>query len=530
MTYSMYDRSVVAESLIEIEGHPFSLDDYPFYVDVYNKPYVRTLLKCGRQVAKSTYMCNRAIIACAAVPHYKYIYIAPSMSQAHGFSTSRLDPAMNFSPEIYSKYLSAGAVTNVSHKRWRNGAEIRVLYAQDNADRIRSYSSYEIDYDEVQDIVLSAVTPVANECMSNAPAGYGLEVYAGTPKSVENEIELMWKSSTQDEWIVQCTGCGSWNAPISPKHVGLTGVVCLKCDKLLNVRTGQWHSMNPMADDPKTKGTKGYHISQLIMPLNSEQPDRWARILHKLETYDSSKFLNEVLGVSDAVGSRMVGLHEMHACCMPYDMLDSPTQESLKDVVFTVAGVDWSGGGSVTYTSRSAVWIWGMLSNGVLKLLYYKIFPTHNPVQDVRAIAEIIQRFDCRKVAGDAGGGAVANAMLQEIVGAQRVMQVQYGAVTKQISWNGMDRYMVDKTSAIDTFMHAIKRTAVVFPRLKYMVPAFDDILSNYELITQNGKGRRVWRNSPLVPDDCLHAAVFGWVASKIEAGDVAFYPITYGS
>jgi hypothetical protein len=95
------------------------------------------------------------------------------------------------------------------------------------------------------------------------------------------------------------------------------------------------------------------------------------------------------------------------------------------------------------------------------------------------------------------------------------------------IKWNSKDRYMVDKTGAIDSMMMNYKSGKVVFANPRQMELAIDDILSEYEEVTQSGAGKKIWTHSPLVPDDCLHAQVFGWLASEIALHKVEFYQET---
>ena len=145
-------------------------------------------------------------------------------------------------------------------------------------------------------------------------------------------------------------------------------------------------------------------------------------------------------------------------------------------------------------------------------------------MQDVRDIIEICQIYNCRYVAGDAGVGATANAMLMEALGRHRVVQIQYGSAANMCKWNGKDRYMVDKTAAIDSMMLLYLREGVIFPHAHQMKQPFDDILSEFEEVTRQGAGKKVWNHAPLVPDDCLHAQVFGWVAGEIASHRVSFY------
>lgn len=509
-------RSNIAESWLQLDGHDFSLDDYPFYYPIYNGNWEQMIMMCGRQVAKSTTGNNLTVCDSAAIDHFKTLYVAPTQKQTSIFSNSRLQKTISNSPAIRQKFTSSALQMSVYRKSFTNGSEINLSYASDDPDRVRGYSSDRVVYDEIQDIVYDAVVPVVNETMANSE--YGWVSYFGTPKSMENTIQILWEKSTQDEWLMPCESCNKWNYVNTPDSIGKNGIICVNCGAYLNPRKGQWYSMNPGAD------IKGFHISQLILPLNNERPKRWKRILNKYENYSDSKFRNEVLGVSDAVGTRMVSLEDLEACCRNYAVSRRPAPEIWEDVQFTVAGVDWSGGGSSTFTSRTVIWIWGMLPDGRLKTMHYKIFPTSNPVQDVEEIIKLCRIYKVELVAGDAGMGATANALLMDALGKHKVVQCQYGTAQKLCRWNNKDRYMVDKTAAIDSMMLNYRREGVIFPHKSQMRQPFNDILAEYEEITKQGAGKKVWHHSPMVPDDCLHAQVFGWIASEIKTHKIEFY------
>lgn len=509
-------RSQLAENLLYLEGKEFSLDDFPFYRHIYDGQWQEMLMMCGRQVAKSTTADKITVADSVAMDFFKTLYIAPTQKQTSIFSNSRITPTITGSPFVRSEYVSSKTQLAAWRKSFTNGSEINLSYASDDPDRVRGYSADRVWYDEIQDIVYDSVIPVVNETMANSD--YGWVSYLGTPKSMENTIQVLWERSTQDEWIMKCEGCNKWNFVNTPDSIGKKGAICVNCGKYLNVRNGHWHPMNPGAQ------VKGFHISQLILPKNNEVYQRWKRILHKYENYTESKFKNEVLGVSDAIGTRMVALEDLEALCRNYVVKPTPEPSIWEDVLWTVAGVDWSGGGSSTFTSRTVVWVWGMLPDGRLKTMYFKVFPTSNAVQDVRDIIEICQVYKCRYVVGDAGVGATANALMMEKLGAHRVVQAQYGSASSMCKWNNKDRYMVDKTAAIDTMMLNYLRHGVIFPHKNQMKVPFADILAEFEEVTKQGAGKRVWTHSPLVPDDCLHAQVFGWLASEIATHKVQFY------
>jgi hypothetical protein len=123
---------------------------------------------------------------------------------------------------------------------------------------------------------------------------------------------------------------------------------------------------------------------------------------------------------------------------------------------------------------------------------------------------------------GDAGEGHTANDLLRTKLGHARVQQVQYGSSDKAIKWNGIDKYMADKTTVVDNFFIMLKTKGAIFPSMEEMKVPIDDMMNEYEDITKSGK--RVWTHSPQKPDDCLHAALFGWIALKMVQSDLKFY------
>lgn len=517
-----YTKSQVAQSLLWLDGRPYSLADYPFLPAIFDTGKREVLLKTSRQISKSTTCASEMITESAAHNHYRTLYVAPSKEQTSKFSNTRLSKIIHYSPLIRDHYVDASQPNNVLLQILRNGAEMALSYAWDDPDRVRGISADHEFVDEVQDILYEAVIPVIKECMSNSD--FGLMTYAGTPKSMENTIEYLWQQSTRSEWIIQCESCGSWQFIETVKSIGKKGAVCLKCDKYLNVRNGKWYDFAPEAK------IRGFHVSQPMLPRNNEIPSRWERILEKLETYSSTLFKNEVLGISDAIGTRFISEEELVAMCEDY-YVDLPIPASvLRNVKLIVGGVDWAGNAE-GYKSRTVAWVWGLMPDYRLKTLYYKIFPEANAIETVNEVAEIFNKCNCRYVIGDAGEGAVANSDLRNKLGAHRVGQAQYGGgagFTRLIAWSKQGtRFLVNRTAAIDSYMLWLKKQGVIFPNVRQMATPIQDILNEYEETTKSGQGgtsRKVWRHAPTAPDDCLHAQIFGWLALKVVQGDLEFY------
>jgi hypothetical protein len=282
--------------------------------------------------------------------------------------------------------------------------------------------------------------------------------------------------------------------------------------------------MNPIpkdldAEDPLRLRTKGFHIPQLILPQNVEDPDRWSRILEKLNLYTESKFKNEVLGVSDSLGARLLSQDDLYSACTNFTISSPP---GLGAFPYVVAGVDWSGGGSKG-KSRTCAWIFGVDSQGGLHTYWFKIYPDQNPVDVVGDIAAKIASSRVSLVVGDAGEGALANSLLRRSVPeGVSVFQAQYGSSNSPIRWNGVDRYMVDKTTLIDNYMLKIKKGGVKYFARPEMDLAFKDMLALYEEVTVSGK--KIWTHSPANPDDAFHAQVFAWIAAKVLTKNLDFY------
>jgi hypothetical protein len=515
-----YTRSHLAERLLHLDGAPFSLKDYPFYYGVYNTDARETLLKTGRQVAKSTYCSNLMIVDSIRIPHFKTLYVTPTREQTSKFSNTRLTKTIHYSPYIRKNYVDPALTNNVLLQILKNGSTMVLSYAMDDPDRVRGNTADRDLIDEVQDVHFEAVIPVVKECMSASK--YAYMAYCGTPKSMENTIEHLWQLSSKTEWVMKCESCGSHQFVDSPRSLGRSGVICIKCGKGLNVRNGFWYDFNP------NYHIKGFHVSQPMLPVNNEIQERWDRIIEKLETYSESKFKNEVLGVSDAIGTRFISQDELLAMCEDYYVPDAlPLPAAIaEDCQFVTGGVDWSGGGN-EYVSRTVCWVWGYTKDAKYKTLYYKIFPGNNPIADVEEVARIFNQCRCDIVVGDAGEGAVANSHLMRVLGAHRVFQMQYGAFFKLMKWNKKDRYLIDRTAAIDSFMLVLKHQGCIYPNSAQMLIPFQDMLNEYEESTMMGVGgvsRKVWRHAPSAPDDCLHAQVFAWLAMKIARQDLELY------
>lgn len=525
-------RSHIVQSLLYIEGKPLSLANYPMYNAIYDGLYPKILLKTGRQVSKSTTMASCIISSTIGQPHFKTYYISPSQEQTRKFSHTRIGKMLAYSPDIRKHFIGPESIDNVLLRLLKNGSEMAFTYALDDPDRARGYSADACYWDEIQDILWEPVVPVIEECMSNSKYAYSF--YAGTPKTMENTIEFLWGISSQTEWCMRCDGCGKSTFIDSVNAMGLNGPECLACRRPLNTRNGRWIDMKAGAP------IKGFHIPQPIMPENvpacwshsdpeySKAVERWQRLLFKMENWGDVKFLNESIGVSTSTGSRLLTKEILEGLCDDYNMQRLPTPRAMEGVTRVVAGVDWSGGGQEIkgseglLKSRTVLHIWGEVE-GRLKTLYYRVFPNGHATGWIDEIVELCNAWNVQMLCGDAGEGALANALLRQRLGDHRVLQARYMALSKPLEWNPATLcYHIDRTTIIDNYATFLLHKQAIYANIKDMTPAILDILNVYEETTQ--QGRKIWRHAPTQPDDCLHAQIFGWLAWRVLTQDLKFY------
>jgi len=534
-------RSEYAESLIRIEGKPLSLADYPMFEAIYNGDYEKTLLLTCRQIGKSTTLASYATIDSVTRDYFKTFFIAPSQEQTHKFSVDRVAAVIEGSPVIKEYFTDANTSNRVLTREFAHThAKLFFSYASDNADRCRGVTANRLLFDEIQDMLLDVVKPVAIECLRNMEEQY--EMYCGTPKTMENGAQHLWVASTQSEWVIKCDACGKYNVIRSEKAMGEFGPVCQisGCGRYINPRNGQWVDMNPGAE------YKGFHVSRIIMPREvpaawregSEEHERalrrWKKIwllLHGKNPYPLSTFRNEVLGVSDSVGRRLVTIeHLREAATGPLISTRPDPAANMKGVTKVAAGIDWSGGGTGLFSRTVLVILGWVPSISKARILYYRIFPGTHPVDEVEEIYKTLCYYtSCGFICGDEGGGNFPTDLLRKKFGtARKVFKLKYVDSDKYIEYNQKTGlWNLNRTRALDRVMMSLGHGQdFQFPKdlrtqnIAEIPTPFEDILNEYEEMTGPNLDVKRWRHAPTKPDDFLHALNYADIALKMATGD----------
>lgn len=514
----------------------FDFSKRPYLRQIYDTPSKRTLLKCGRQVEKSTLLGNKLLSYSCINTAMNSLYVSPTNMQAKVFSQDRLRE-----PIETSNYLKSWTTTKLSDsvflKKFINRSQITLRYAYLNADRCRGIPADVICLDEVQDLLTDNI-PVIEECASHSVLNIGgvehhggIFMYSGTPKSLDNTLEHYWATqSTQNEWAVPChrhaiqTPGGPltnkyWNI-LDESHIGKDSLVCDKCHKPISAidSDAKWVSLNAAILKSSTikKPFEGFRIPQLMVPWISHND-----ILQKQATYSRVKFYNEVLGLSYDSGTRPLTRQDVIDNCDPRLRLDPEYQANLVKFLgaaFPVyAGVDW-GTGENTYTVLA---LGAYMGDSRFTIFYVHRFEGQEsePQVQIEAISRLVTKFRVNLIGCDYGGGFWPNDELTRRFGFQRVPRYQYSMPSTKVLWqDGLKRFLVHRTEVMSDIFNAIKRRNIFrFPNWdQFELPFGSDCLNIFSEYNEQLR-QNVYKKSPNCTDDTFHAILLCFLASMIR-------------
>jgi hypothetical protein len=135
---------------------PFSFGSRRYLRSIYDTTSPRVLLKCGRQVEKSTYLGNRLLALTCIQPSFTALYVSPTNQQSKTFSNDRIKEPIETSARLRA-WTTDKLAQNVFQKKFINRSQIVLRYAFLNADRVRGIPADMICIDEIQDIHTDSV-------------------------------------------------------------------------------------------------------------------------------------------------------------------------------------------------------------------------------------------------------------------------------------------------------------------------------------------------------------------------------------
>lgn len=503
---------------------PFDFSQRGYLRQIYDTPAPRTLLKCGRQVEKSTLLGNKLLSYCCINVALNALYVSPTNIQTKTFSNDRLKAPIETSDFLRS-WTTTKLSDNVFLKKFINHSQITLRYAYLNADRVRGIPADLIAMDEIQDLLTDNI-PIIEECASHSHLK--LFMYSGTPKTLDNTLEKYWTEfSTQNEWAVPChrhtftmvggkTVTKHWNI-LSEDHIGKTGLICDRCHKRIyaNDPEARWAAMNPGIIKAIPKPYEGYRIPQLMVPWIMHE-----ELLQKQKTYSRGKFYNEVLGLSYDSGARPLTRQDVMDNCDPGISMRPQYQQRLRAALASgvsfYAGIDW-GSGENTYTILT---LGGYIENRFTTFFYHRFEGRESePEFQIQEIEKIINMWGVKRIGCDYGGGFWPNDALTRTFGWHRVVKYQYSTPGAKVKWEeGLKRFLVHRTEVMSDVFNGIKRRDVFrFPNWdEFQSPYgadFLNIFSEYnETLRQNQ-----YKKSPSTTDDSFHAMLLCFLVSMLD-------------
>jgi hypothetical protein len=498
----------------------FTFEGRGYLRKIYDTSYDKVLLKCGRQVEKSTTLGNRLLCYSALTNNFRSLYVAPSAEQAKVFSTDRIKDVIEASP-LLKAYTTTKINQAVFFKKFINFSQIRLRYAYLTADRVRGIPADLVCIDELQDILVDNI-PIIEQCAFHSK--YKLFIYSGTPKSEDNTLEHYWQEfSTQNEWVVPCERHGTPNDPSSwhwnvlgEKNIGKEGLICDKCKELISAAhpMAQWASLNPRSEENKDKVTfEGYRIPQIMVPWVD-----WQEILQAQEHYPRAQFMNEKLGMSYDSGVRPITRAQLEGCCKSHIQLgDIESFKKLAQGRPVYAGIDW-GSGENTYT---VICFGGYFGSSNFSIFYIHRFtgPDVEPDRQLDIISQMLAQLQVQVVGVDYGGGFHPNKILVNRFGSNKIIKYQYNPrQKKKIYWEpALLRYMCHRSEVMSDLFTAFKRKLIDLPRWdEFRDPFGQDVLNIFS--EYNARLRmEEFKHAPGKTDDSFHAILYCLLASMIQ-------------
>jgi hypothetical protein len=534
--------------LFSLKGKPYSLDNYfPF------EPFFRTripratLLKTGRQVSKSTSLAAQGISTAISMPYFSTLYVTPLYEMIRRFSHNYVREFIESSP---SKELlvSEDLAQNVLQRQFNNGSNMYFSYAFLDAERTRGIPADKNAIDEVQDIQYDFLQ-IIHETLSGSP--YAVKAYSGTPKTLDNTMEKLWQDSSQAEWIIKChhSGCNYWNVPslshdllkmLGPWHEEISekipGVVCAKCRKHVNPRSGRWVHAYP----ERRWLFSGYHIPQIILPMHYANPEKWDILIGKSQGRANTTFttfLNEVCGESYDEGSKLLSETDLKAAAvLPWPNDWRKAADQIGGYVRRVLAVDWGGGGGAlkatgdsgkSRTSFTSLAVLGYRADGIIDVLWgMRSLKTHDYYYESQLVVETLNRFRCSHLVHDYGGaGAIRETFVHQAGWpAENIVPIAYHTTAKHnimtfhpaTESHPRHWYSVDKSRALVLTSQCIKFGLIRF--FQYDFKSADDpgLIRDFLALLEekiDGRGttdRYVIVRHPNLPDDFAQAVNIG--------------------
>ena len=499
-----------------LDGDKWSFINRPYIFPIINNKFKRMLLMTARQVEKSTTFSGIQLSKACTRPNKSLLYVAPTFKQTGVYSRKKIDEVFETSPLLRKNFYPGVRGFRVEEKRLKNLTTLYFRSAYHDADSIRGLTSDDTSFDEVQDM-LKEVFAIIEACsLRKLDAQFR---YAGTPKTMDNNIQTMWDITSACEWHCKCLHCGYWNKlGIEVVLLDKPGIWCRKCRLELEVNKGCWVQARESDD------FAGFRMPYVI--LHKSYVD-WKDLFFKIRNYDTGALMNEVFGESYDNGSKPLTREQLIRAC-------SSTRHMWAEVPLDLAGseyyagIDW-GGGNTGFTVLTIGYY--CASTGKFKIVFAKryIGKEAEPENVTVSIAQSLIHFKVSIVGADQGFGFGLNDKMRKLLPSHfTYVTFRHSIIKKAIAYDEHgNTYVTNRTEVMTDLFNAIKSEKVE----PYMWSEFEDIGKDYNNINAEYSDRlRQMKYIHTQPDDAFHSALYcrlPWmiktkqmISTRLEPGD----------
>jgi hypothetical protein len=431
-------------------------------------------------------------------------YVSATMEQAKEYSQWKLDNPIRDSKILSGLYDMAGQQRpfNIKRKETFLGGRHLVGTAYGDASRIRGNPADALSVDEISLVDIDTIQ-VLRECLFNSELQF--ELHSGTPLSTDNPQWQMWdEQSVQHEWLVPCD-CHTprhWNL-LGPTNIGLNGLICDKCGKMIDTTAGQWTTTH--AADKAVY--HAYRLPQIATPMA-----KYGEIVKKFSDHPivtlRESFALAVEAAKDVLSPALIETR----LCNPDLRLDESVWASKSAIYPTCAGIDWAQGGD----AATVLTLGGYLSPDVFSWFGGFRF-IGDPDKDLEMIIRILDRANVHRIVADWGAGYMRNGVLMRKYGYPRFMECEYHRQNDRLVLNSSsNRLQVDRNSMLDDMVTALRMKPHMFalPNRQDMERThwFQDLRSVLVETDHLGRSQYVKRSGHT--DDFFHSMFYCLLAS----------------
>lgn len=516
------------------QGQPLSLLNRPFgYSMTSIIPGSSTTVRAGRQAAKSTTI--SAMLLCVAhLLGRRMTYLAPHSKQLETFSRKvmELERACRF------KVNKNEYKQNQYYKEYPNGSVFDLIYAYTSAEHARGKTTDLLDIDEAQNFD-GGLFPEVQQIMKASKCPI-LNV-AGTSLTVDTFLEHHYQIGSRGTWHIRLPGRSKTGAPLyldcgdKDQVLGAIrekGLSCPHTGRLIDPRTGFFvHEYPSRFEDYHVS----LHVPQIIIPDFTIHPIKWKEIWDAFRDYDTTKFLQEVMGIPTEQGARELTEDDLRRICTlggQDPLIDRTKQHG--HYKFILSGVDWGGSDYNRAVRTKVSWtvhvVAGVTQDGKIDLLHFRRYSGMGYRDIIGHILADHKRLNANAMVSDFGGGQVYNQMLRDPGGIPRERHLILGYVGPNSSLlsapNGESMYnhfSLNRTESISNLFMAIKEERIRcydWEQSKGFLDDFLNLIRTHQESQTTGATTFRYLRAGDKSDDILHTTNFILVLAKLMLGE----------